>query len=121
MHRPRCSTKPPNTLRSMVPRVRAGSMTIRDTAPPDAGPPGPGLPDTALPGTLLSIMVWSGTGLSDTGPSSTAAVLHRAGRILGGGGDPDAHRARSPVVPLEVRDGDGAHRQVGAWLVAWLA
>src|SRR5580692_3417775 len=36
MHRPRCSTKPPNTFRSIVPRVRAGSMAIWDTRPPFA-------------------------------------------------------------------------------------
>ena len=34
MQRPRCSTKPPNTLRSTEPSCRAGSTTIRVTNPP---------------------------------------------------------------------------------------
>src|SRR6185437_15849593 len=36
MHRPRCSTKPPNNFGSMVPRVLAGLMAIWDTGSPSA-------------------------------------------------------------------------------------
>src|ERR1700722_6180119 len=86
MHRPRCSTNPPKTFGSIVPRVLAGAMSIWDTKPPPAlgGTSGGGTPRWLYRDWLDRSWLYLADG--------------------SGGRDPDPHRARSPVVPLEVRD-----------------
>src|ERR1700691_4074908 len=97
MHRPRCSTNPPNTFGSIVPRALAGAMAIWDTgllrrllhrAGYSAGPAG--IQTRIAPGPRLShwkygIAVRVTARSSGRGGRGEAAEAGAAGAVAGAG------------------------------------